>query len=90
MFVRNKTGKEDLLDRITFMLDPLELKKAGIRVYKTYQRPGDYVCTFFKAYHSGFSQGFNVGEAVNFVSFQSLNTIKEALKHYEKNKDKRP
>ncbi len=49
------------------MLNPLEIKNAGIKIYKTYQRPGDYICTFFKAYHAGFSQGFNVGEAVNFV-----------------------
>jgi len=50
------------------MIDPLELIDAGIKVYKTYQRPKQYVCTFFKAYHCGFSHGFNVGEAVNFVS----------------------
>jgi hypothetical protein len=43
------------------MIDPLELIKAGISVYKTYQRPKDYICTFFKAYHCGFSQSFNVG-----------------------------
>ena len=43
------------------MLDPLEVLKEGISVFKTYQRPGDYICTFVKAYHCGFSQGFNVG-----------------------------
>jgi histone demethylase JARID1 len=66
-FVGKKTNDPEFLDRITFMLNPLEIKKAGIRIYRTYQRPGDYICTFFKAYHAGFSQGFNVGEAVNFV-----------------------
>ena len=34
--------------------------------------------TLFNAYHSGFSQGFNVGEAVNFISIDSLNVIKKA------------
>lgn len=58
------------------MLDPLEILKAGIKVYKTYQNPGEYVCTFFKAYHAGFSQGFNIGEAVNFVTIDSLKVIK--------------
>lgn len=75
-FVTRKTGQENLLDKITFMLDPLEVIKSGIPVYKTYHKPGQYVCTFFKAFHAGFSQGFNVGEAVNFVSPKSLNYIK--------------
>lgn len=57
------------------MADPLELIDAGIPVYKTYQNPRDYVCTFLKAYHCGFSQGFNVGEAVNFLSPKSLGVM---------------
>jgi len=55
------TFKKTLLQRLTFMVDPLELISIGIPVYKTYQRPRDYVCTLFKAYHCGFSLGFNVG-----------------------------
>lgn len=72
------TFKKTLLQRLTFMVDPLELIDAGIPVYKTYQRPRDYVCTFFKAYHCGFSQGFNVGEAVNFLGIESLATMFDA------------
>ena len=72
----------DLLNRITFMLDPLEIMAQGIPVYKANQQPGEYVCTFYKAYHGGFSHGFNVGEAVNFASPISLNYIKSALKSY--------
>jgi hypothetical protein len=30
------------------MIDPLELMKAGIKVYKIQQRPRDYVFTFLK------------------------------------------
>ena len=44
--------KKNLLDRITFMIDPLELIENGIPVYKTYQRPKDYICTFFKVQKS--------------------------------------
>lgn len=70
------TLKKTLLQRLTFMVDPLELVKVGIPVLKTYQRPRDYVCTFFKAYHCGFSQAYNVGEAVNYVSIESLAIMK--------------
>ena len=87
MHVKNKyclnSHKKSLLDRITFMVDPVELMEAGIPVYKAYQRPHDYICTFFSAYHCGFSQGYNVGEAVNFLSPLSIEVMKKA----EKEKD---
>lgn len=57
------------------MLDPLEIMRNDIPVYKANQRPGDYVCTFYKAYHAGFSHGFNIGEAVNFASPLSLGFV---------------
>ena len=38
-YVLTKTGKRELLDSITYMIDPLELVRNGIRVYKTYQHP---------------------------------------------------
>ena len=31
------------------------------------QEPGTYIITFPKSFHGGFSQGYNVGEAVNFA-----------------------
>ena len=39
-----------------------------MKVYKTLQLPGEFILTFPGAYHSGFSTGLNIGEAVNFVS----------------------
>ena len=39
-----------------------------------------------KAYHSGFSHGFNVGEAVNFATPLSISYIKQAMEFYLKKK----
>lgn len=35
-------------------------------VYRAYQEPGDFILTFPRAYHGGFGNGYNLGEAVNF------------------------
>lgn len=38
-----------------------------VPVCRLEQHPGQFVVTFPKAYHGGFSYGFNCGEAVNFA-----------------------
>lgn len=85
-FVLKKTGKRELLNSITFMIDPIELMENGIKVYKAYQRPREYILTLFNAYHCGFSQGFNVGEAVNIGTIESLAVIRKAQKFNAANK----
>ncbi|CAN0209912.1 unnamed protein product, partial [Scytosiphon promiscuus] len=55
------------LYRITKMLSPVYLQEAGVPVCRLQQHPGQFVVTFPKAYHGGFSYGFNCGEAVNFA-----------------------
>ena len=79
-YVLKKTNnKRQLLNSLTFIIDPLELKNNGIQVYKAYQRPGQFILTLFNAYHCGFSQGYNVGQAVNLTTIDSLDIIAKAL-----------
>ena len=42
------------------------MHSVGIKVRRIVQAPGEFVITFPRAYHGGFSNGFCVGEAVNF------------------------
>lgn len=45
----------------------LVLAWGQVPVCRLQQLPGQFVVTFPKAYHAGFSYGFNCGEAVNFA-----------------------
>jgi histone demethylase JARID1 len=55
-----------LVHKLTVHINPLELLENGIKVYRTVQRPGEIVVTLPKGYHTGFSTGLNLAEAVNF------------------------
>ncbi|XP_020260818.1 lysine-specific demethylase JMJ706-like isoform X3 [Asparagus officinalis] len=57
----------DVLLGKTTMFPPNILLKHNVPVYKAVQKPGEYIITFPRAYHAGFSHGFNCGEAVNFA-----------------------
>ncbi|GMH65401.1 hypothetical protein TrST_g10127 [Triparma strigata] len=58
----------DLLHHITTMFSPILLSKANIPVCKLAQFPGEFIVTFPRAFHGGFSYGPNIGEAVNFAT----------------------
>lgn len=60
----------DLLHHITTMFSPRLLQSGGVPVYKILQHPGEFVVTFPRAFHSGFSLGPNCGEAVNFATHE--------------------
>ncbi|KAF7727360.1 hypothetical protein EC973_007603 [Apophysomyces ossiformis] len=73
----------DLLFQLVTMLSPGRLLKENVRVYAVDQRPGQFVVTFPKAYHSGFNHGFNFCEAVNFAPLEWLNYGLECVKRYK-------
>ncbi|XP_047307181.1 lysine-specific demethylase JMJ706 [Impatiens glandulifera] len=60
-------GAFDVLLGKTTLFPPNILWEHNVPVYKAVQKPGEFVVTFPRAYHAGFSHGFNCGEAVNFA-----------------------
>ncbi|KAH8521536.1 hypothetical protein H0E87_002539, partial [Populus deltoides] len=60
-------GAFDVLLGKTTLFPPNILLEHDIPVYKAVQKPGEFIITFPRAYHAGFSHGFNCGEAVNFA-----------------------
>jgi len=69
----------DLIHRLTVHINPLELIKQGIKVYRTVQNPGEIIVTLPKGFHCGFSTGNNIAEAVNFSVKFNLNFFKFLL-----------
>ncbi|KAG1360619.1 lysine-specific demethylase JMJ706 [Cocos nucifera] len=57
----------DTLFGKTTMFPPNILLEHDVPVYRAVQRPGEFIITFPRAYHAGFSHGFNCAEAVNFA-----------------------
>ncbi|VFQ64793.1 unnamed protein product [Cuscuta campestris] len=67
-----------LLGEKTTLLSPDIIASSGIPCCRLVQYPGEFVVTFPRAYHVGFSHGFNCGEAANFGTPQWLTVAKDA------------
>ena len=80
----------NMLLNITAMISPEFLAENGVTVYRAEQRPGEIMLAFPEAYHSGFSTGFNVGEAVNLVMKSWINYGIKSLSVYLKTREKVP
>ncbi|GMM47590.1 histone demethylase [Pichia kluyveri] len=80
--------QRDLMHQLVSMISPNELNELDdtdkIPIYETIQRPGEFIITFPKVYHSGFNYGFNVNEAVNFTLPLWIPYSTTAIKDYEK------
>ncbi|XP_071708844.1 lysine-specific demethylase JMJ13-like [Rutidosis leptorrhynchoides] len=66
--VYGTNGAFEMLAEKTTMFPPYILLHNHVPVYRVVQLPGEFVVTFPRAYHAGFSHGFNCGEAVNFAA----------------------
>ncbi|XP_021746797.1 probable lysine-specific demethylase ELF6 isoform X2 [Chenopodium quinoa] len=67
-----------ILGEKTTLFSPEMVVASGIPCCRLVQNPGEFVVTFPRAYHLGFSHGFNCGEAANFGTPQWLTIAKEA------------
>ncbi|CAN6487060.1 unnamed protein product [Victoria cruziana] len=67
-----------VLGEKTTLLSPEVVVESGIPCCRLVQNPGEFVVTFPRAYHVGFSHGFNCGEAANFATTEWLKIAKAA------------
>ena len=74
----------DLLHHMNTQFSPSKLAAHGVPVYKLVQEAGSFVVTFPQAFHSGFSYGFNCGEAVNFAMPHWIEHAKLANERYRR------
>ncbi|WCJ36194.1 Lysine-specific demethylase REF6 [Euphorbia peplus] len=67
-----------VLGEKTTVMSPEVFVSAGVPCCRLVQNAGEFVVTFPRAYHSGFSHGFNFGEAANIATPEWLRIAKDA------------
>ncbi|KAA0721560.1 Lysine-specific demethylase 5A [Triplophysa tibetana] len=77
-------SQPDLLHQLVTLMNPNVLMEHGVPVYRTNQCAGEFVVTFPRAYHSGFNQGYNFAEAVNFCTADWLPLGRQCVAHYRR------
>uniref|UniRef100_A0A8C5NFI0 [histone H3]-trimethyl-L-lysine(4) demethylase n=1 Tax=Gouania willdenowi TaxID=441366 RepID=A0A8C5NFI0_GOUWI len=77
-------SQPDLLHQLVTIMNPNILMEHGVPVYRTNQCAGEFVVTFPRAYHSGFNQGYNFAEAVNFCTADWLPIGRQCVAHYRR------
>ncbi|XP_073325652.1 lysine-specific demethylase 5B-B isoform X4 [Pagrus major] len=75
-------SQPDLLHQLVTIMNPNTLMAYGVPIYRTNQCAGEFVITFPRAYHSGFNQGFNFAEAVNFCTVDWMPLGRQCIDHY--------
>ncbi|XP_058842465.1 lysine-specific demethylase 5A isoform X3 [Acipenser ruthenus] len=77
-------SQPDLLHQLVTIMNPNVLIEHGVPVFRTNQCAGEFVVTFPRAYHSGFNQGYNFAEAVNFCTADWLPIGRQCVSHYRR------
>uniref|UniRef100_A0A8D2PL72 Lysine-specific demethylase 5A n=1 Tax=Zosterops lateralis melanops TaxID=1220523 RepID=A0A8D2PL72_ZOSLA len=77
-------SQPDLLHQLVTIMNPNVLMEHGVPVFRTNQCAGEFVVTFPRAYHSGFNQGYNFAEAVNFCTADWLPIGRQCVSHYRR------
>ncbi|XP_036596625.1 lysine-specific demethylase 5C-like isoform X2 [Trichosurus vulpecula] len=77
-------SQPDLLHQLVTLMNPNTLMSHGVPVVRTNQCAGEFVITFPRAYHSGFNQGYNFAEAVNFCTADWLPAGRQCIDHYRR------
>ncbi|XP_078076448.1 lysine-specific demethylase 5A isoform X2 [Mustelus asterias] len=77
-------SQPDLLHQLVTIMNPNILMEHGVPVFRTNQCAGEFVVTFPRAYHSGFNQGYNFAEAVNFCTADWLPIGRQCVSHYRR------
>ncbi|KAF5743705.1 lysine-specific demethylase [Tripterygium wilfordii] len=67
-----------ILGEKTTVMSPEVFLGAGVPCCRLVQNAGEFVVTFPRAYHTGFSHGFNCGEAANIATPEWLRVAKDA------------
>ncbi|PON45651.1 TFIIH C1-like domain containing protein [Parasponia andersonii] len=67
-----------VLGEKTTVMSPEVFITAGVPCCRLVQNAGEFVVTFPRAYHTGFSHGFNCGEAANIATPEWLRVAKDA------------
>jgi len=80
----------NLLHNINVMINPAYLVENGVHVYRTLQKPGEFILTFPESYHQGVSVGFNIAEAVNIACPSWMEYGVKAMEIYLATREKVP
>jgi histone demethylase JARID1 len=75
-------SQPDLLHQLVTICNPKTLMTDRVPVHRVNQYAGEFVVTFPRAYHTGFNQGLNFAEAVNFAPADWLRLGRSCIDHY--------
>ncbi|KAK1363231.1 hypothetical protein POM88_038792 [Heracleum sosnowskyi] len=75
---KNFISTYETLAQKTTVMSPEVILNAGIPCCRLVQNAGEFVVTFPRAYHSGFSHGFNCAEASNIATPEWLKFARKA------------